>query len=294
MGLADRYYMRDDGADRKLNAPVWLVILVVNVLVFFAGYSQGNRSFALFMEYGALSLEGIKHGMVWQFLTFQFLHAGMSHLVLNSLVLFFFGRAIEQMLGKVEFLKLYLLSGFAGGGAQLLLALVSDRFAGPMVGASAGICGLVAAFALLNPNSTIYLFLVLPVRALYFLPLVIAVSLALLLLPANDSVAHGAHLGGILAGIAYVRWGEILQSRLSQWRLFPPHQQRRHRFRAASDRTSRWPRSRPEPPADLPSEEFISREVDPILDKISAHGIQSLTERERQILEKARSKMAKP
>ena len=45
--------------------------------------------------------------------------------------------------------------------------------------------------------------------------------------------------------------------------------------------------------ADLPSEEFISKEVDPILDKISAHGIQSLTERERKILEAARAKMAK-
>jgi hypothetical protein len=43
----------------------------------------------------------------------------------------------------------------------------------------------------------------------------------------------------------------------------------------------------------LPPEEFISREVDPILDKISAHGFQSLTERERQILEQARSKISR-
>ena len=44
---------------------------------------------------------------------------------------------------------------------------------------------------------------------------------------------------------------------------------------------------------EVPPDEFISREVDPILDKISAHGIHSLTERERQVLEAARSKMAK-
>ena len=55
---------------------------------------------------------------------------------------------------------------------------------------------------------------------------------------------------------------------------------------------SPWQRAKQEP-ADLPPEEFISREVDPILDKISAHGIQSLTARERQILEAARSKMEK-
>lgn len=54
-----------------------------------------------------------------------------------------------------------------------------------------------------------------------------------------------------------------------------------------------WSKRRPPVEEEVPSEEFISKEVDPILDKISAHGIQSLTERERKILEKARSKMAK-
>ena len=48
-----------------------------------------------------------------------------------------------------------------------------------------------------------------------------------------------------------------------------------------------------EEPTELPSEEFIAKQVDPILDKISAHGIQSLTERERQILQAARNKMSK-
>lgn len=54
-----------------------------------------------------------------------------------------------------------------------------------------------------------------------------------------------------------------------------------------------WQRSKPSEVEDLPPAEFITREVDPILDKISANGIQSLTERERRILEAARAKMAK-
>jgi len=207
MGLADRYYMRDDNTGRRLAAPAWLIILIVNVVVFFAEYVRGMQSYDAFLKYGALSLEGVTHGMVWQFLTFQFLHAGLPHLALNSIVLYSFGRPMERLLGRRSFLKLYFLSGFAGGIAQLLLALVSPRFAGPMVGASAGICGLVAAFSLLNADSLILVFFILPVRALYFLPLLIAGTVISLMIPAADHVAHGAHLGGILLRDLILRGG---------------------------------------------------------------------------------------
>jgi hypothetical protein len=63
--------------------------------------------------------------------------------------------------------------------------------------------------------------------------------------------------------------------------------------RPTSAKSVKWSAAKPTLPADPPEEEFISREVDPILDKIHAHGIHSLTEQERKILEKARSKMGK-
>ena len=63
--------------------------------------------------------------------------------------------------------------------------------------------------------------------------------------------------------------------------------------KVASRDSALWGRSKETAEEDLPPEEFLSKEVDPILDKISAHGIQSLTERERRILERARAKMAK-
>jgi membrane associated rhomboid family serine protease len=296
MAIADRHYMRDSDSGRLGTAPVWLVILILNIVVFFAEYARGRESYYYyrFLEYGALSLDGVKHWYLWQFLTFQFLHDGLPHLVLNSVVLWSFGRHVEAALGRRAFLTLYLLSGFAGGAAQVALGLVSEKYAGPMVGASAGICGLVAAFALLHPNSIIYLLFVVPFRAIYFLPLVIALSLLLLVLPGSkDHIAHGAHLGGILAGIAWIRWSGALQQRLERWRPFRARQRKRELVKAASVRATRWPLARPQNPDELPEEEFISREVDPILDKISAHGIQSLTERERRILEAARNKMAK-
>jgi membrane associated rhomboid family serine protease len=281
---------------------MWLTLLVLNIIVFFAQFSNGANSAAAFIKYGALSLAGLKSGYVWQFLTFQFLHGGLPHLVLNSVVLYSFGRPLEEFLGKRAFLKLYLLSGFAGGVAQVLLGLVSPRFAGPMVGASAGICGLVAAFALLSPQSTIYLAFVIPFRAVYFLPLMIGVTVLLLVIPSNDHIAHAAHLGGMLAGMAWVKfgWRDYVQppwaglvERWRRWRPLQSRQRKRELVRAASLRAKPWLPASPESPADLPADEFISREVDPILDKISQHGIQSLTERERKTLEAARKKMAK-
>jgi membrane associated rhomboid family serine protease len=236
----------------------------------------------------------LKRGFIWQLFTYQFLHGGLPHLVLNSVALYFFGRPMELMLGPRAFLKLYLLSGLAGGIFQVALGFISPQFSGPMVGASAGICGLIAAFALLSPDSVIYLFFVLPVRARYFLPLMILLSTVFLFTPGNTTIAHGAHLGGTLFGVAYLRWyvvssyfAEIWQ-RLRGSRASPPIV--KVRFPGHSS----WKRENAARTDDPTSADFISREVDPILEKISAHGIHSLTERERRILEAARSRMDKP
>jgi len=107
------------------------------------------------------------------------------------------------------------------------------------------------------------------------------------------NVAEGAHLGGLLAGIAYVKW--IVQGNLSfPWPSFRfPRRRERRLASAPSAKRSFWQQHKLPDDADLQSAEFISREVDPILDKISAHGIHSLTERERRILEAARARMAK-
>ena len=245
------------------------------------------------MQYGALSLDGLLHWRLWQFLTFQFLHGGLPHLLINGFVLFSFGRMLEAELGKSSFLKLYLLSGFAGGVLQVLLALIWPQFGGPMVGASAGICGLIAAYSLLSPDSTIYLFMVLPLRARYFLPLMILLPIVFLAIGKQDGIAHAAHLGGTLFGVAYLRWLRVWEGLGPFWQRLLPRRAFKPivkvRFPKAG---SSW---KPGSDAARRSGEadFISAEVDPILEKISAHGIQSLTPVEREILERARARIGK-
>ena len=251
----------------------------------------------------ALSTQGLRDGRIYQLITFQFMHAGWMHLLGNMFTLYFIGRAVEETLGRKGLLRLYLLSGTFGGLLQIVLAFAfPSYFAGGVVGASAGVFGLIAAFAARAPDQPITMFI-------YFFPVTVqakvllfgeaVISLLGLLGPLirftafTGNIAHAAHLGGMLTGIFYIRWAGRVPRPFEFWRPFarrnPPP--KRELVSAAPRRA--WRSASRKPAEDLPAAEFISREVDPILEKISAQGIHSLTERERQILEAARNKMAK-
>ncbi len=251
-----------------------------------------------------LSLNGLRSGKVYELITFQFLHGGLWHLLGNMIGLYFFGRAVEALLGSRGMLTLYLVSGTVGGLLQVGLACLPKYPDASVVGASAGVFGLIAAFAVNAPDDpiTLLLFFILPVTfpAKVLLWAEGGIALFGVLEPftstptpglaSGPGIAHAAHLGGMLTGIVWIRWRMSSRS-LAFWRPFLRRRSaRRDSAGASSKRPGRGGRRRPE---ELPPAEFISREVDPILEKISAHGIHSLTERERQILEAARSKMAK-
>jgi len=290
--IGDRPYMRSSGS--RLNLSVTMIILAINALVFVIENAGGYGIKRDFTEYGALSLDGLRHWRLWQFFTFQFLHGGIGHLFINGFVLYSFGRALEAELGKSSFLKLYFLSGFAGGVLQVLVALIWKRFDGPMVGASAGICGLIAAYSLMSPNSMIYLFLVLPLRARYFLPLMIALPIVSMVIEARGQgtqIAHAAHLGGTLFGVVYLRWLRGWEHLVDFWQRFLPRRRSRPIVKVRFPKANSAWEPDPAPPRRTDEGDFISKEVDPILDKIREHGIQSLTPREREILEKARERM---
>jgi|SRR5665213_248817 len=296
--LEDRDYMRQP----EYKGPRWrpnfrlrwswtLALLVVNAIVFVVelialGYpprfQEGNPF--------ALSVEGIKHGYYWQFLTFQFLHAGFLHILFNSWAIFIFGREIEHELGPAKFLTLYFCSGVFGGIVQVIGGnFWPPHFGTAVVGASAGAMGLMAAFARLYPEQPLTIFIYFfPVttRAKYLLWGVASLSLVALLFPQSPfalvlgrDVSNAAHLGGMAMGFIFVWF--VLRARSS--RLAETFRPARKIQPSVSPRV---------PPGKNPEDESVVDEVDPILDKISAHGIHSLTARERAILEAARKKMA--
>jgi len=283
--LEDRDYMRapDYGQSRWRTATAF--ILILNAVIFLI---EKIAPRLIPSDYLGLSWAGLRHGYVWQLLTFQFMHANLLHIILNSLGVFSFGFAVEQILGTKRFLWLYLLSGGVGGLVHVLGGLVwpshfgvlsdmvGNHFYVPMVGASAGLFGLIAAFALMFPERdlTVFLFFVLPVTVSAKVLLGVSLGISILGVAIDTSnVAHGAHAGGILGGWLMLR----LFARQSRRALYQSERE-----------------AEPPPRKVVKSgTDFVSKEVDPILEKISQQGIQSLTASERKILDEARKKMEK-
>ncbi|MBI5383481.1 MAG: rhomboid family intramembrane serine protease [Verrucomicrobia bacterium] len=307
--LEDRDYMRgpDYGSGFRWRWSLTILLLVVNAAVFLvqavAESSPDGQRFV--SQYLALSLHGLKEGCLWQPLTFQFLHANLFHLLANLITIYFFGGAMEQALGRGKFISLYFACGVLGGLLQILGAWAWPSHFSPeapamlqyvgVMGASAGAFGLVAAFAALFPDRvlTLLVFFIIPVslRARYLLFIELALTLFGIAVPRlGGNIAHLAHLGGIVAGLGYVLWMLRAKrtSRVPRRAPVPrPH------YAEVPTRKAPWQMPQKKVIEDLPPAEFISKEVDPILDKISAHGIHSLTPRERRILEAASAKIGK-
>ena len=289
MALADRFYMREAyHAPRMATRLIILLIaafVIQSLLLFYGDFSVS--------EYLALSVDGLRHGKVWQLFTFQFLHScpWPWHVLFNCLGLYFFGRPVEQMIGSRKFLALYFLSGTAGGLLQVLVTALLPRHVDiPVVGASAGVCGMIAIFCSVNPMeelTTWIYFLPITIRARYFLLFLTGFSVFGTLVPFSG-IAHAAHLGGILVGLGYVRFGRRLWEDLPDWVPGSGRRPSRAAVPGSRAKSARWRRPRPEPAR---AAEFMTREVDPILDKISAQGLHSLTAKEREILEAARQRM---
>jgi hypothetical protein len=139
------------------------------------------------------------------------------------------------------------------------------------------------------------LFLIVPInmRAKFLLLFEGLVTLVGVVSPGlvGGNVAHAAHLGGMLTGMVFVRYAIYWHWRWPRFTQASGRQPRRL-VNVHAQSSGLWG-TKHAAPEDLPPDEFLSKEVDPILDKITAQGIQSLTERERRVLEAARAKMAK-
>src|SRR5215470_2134141 len=98
--LEDRLYMRRPRFDSYRSATLWLI--AINVVAFLVQVAASFTQFRI-DDYFALSLGGLKHGYVWQLLTFQFMHGGWLHLIVNCMMLFLFGREVEEALGRASY-----------------------------------------------------------------------------------------------------------------------------------------------------------------------------------------------
>ena len=149
------------------------------------------------------------YGAVWQLVTYALLHGGLWHLLVNLLGLWMFGGDVERVLGSRGLLQLFAVSVVGGGLAHAVVGLIV-RDPVFVVGASAGVLGLLTAFAIFFPDRQVYIFGIVPVRARWFaigfgaISLLGALEAGAAAGGGGSQVAHLAHLGGIVAAWLYL------------------------------------------------------------------------------------------
>ncbi len=236
---------------------------------------------ALIVEQPFIGWTGLEF---WRIVGFQFVHADVNHLIFNMLGLFFFGGVIERYLGAKRYLAFYLLCGIFGalmylalnlGGWALALlklpaipGLLFNDPTTPLVGASAGIFGIMFAAARLAPNTQVLLFVVIPMKLRTLAILLLGWAIWTIVRAGNNAGGEAAHLGGAIAG-----WYLIGNTH---------HLHGFFDFLGRVDPTSRAGaarRARRQAPDNA--------EIDRILAKIQAQGIGSLTRSERETLSRA-------
>lgn len=279
----------------KFFPPVIKTLLIANVAVFLLAdiLSRFTINGVSFDPYIAqiLFLFPLGNGFhFWQLFTYMFMHGGMMHLLFNMFALWMFGMELENGWGSRKFLLYYMICGLGAGISNLF---IGPLFAspGPTVGASGAIYGVLLAFGIIYPDRPIFMFFLPPIRARYFVMFYILLELYSGITGTSDNIAHFAHLGGAAVGLIFIL---IDQERIPLRRLWGRSRPRI----VTSDRASQFSIPRHEEITDAKyhdvdeEEEHIDQErIDAILDKISKHGYQSLSEEEKKILFDASSRL---
>ncbi|MGQ9563641.1 MAG: rhomboid family intramembrane serine protease [Thermogutta sp.] len=292
MGLYDRDYVLRRSPYGHWTASQYnfvVILIVINVAVFVAdALSQARLSQLTAVRVGTLT----RPWLWWQFLTYGFTHSPQpSHIFFNMLTLWFFGRDIEYLLGRNEFLRLYLVMVILGGVIWSTVNYVQGMPAEiPLVGASGAVVGIFVLFCLHYPRRTILLFFVIPVPAWVAGVLLLAPDVLSAIQNRESTVAYSVHLtGAAIAFLYYYQgwnfgqfWDQL--GGMAIWTRVRYLFQRRPRLRV------RHPEG--EVPGDKVDEakrelSQLEAEVERILDKISQFGTESLTRSERRTLERA-------
>jgi len=165
---------------------------------------------------GALGLhprEVVTGFSLWQLVTYNFLHVGVSHILFNMLALWMFGTELERTWGTNYFLKFYFVTGIGAGVLTVLFSLLPFGFAASVyganiMGASGAIFGLLLAYGMYFPRRPLLLMLLFPVEARYAVMIFGAIEL-LTALGGRSGVANATHLGGLVVGYLFLKSGRL-------------------------------------------------------------------------------------
>ncbi len=273
MGIYDRDYYRRERPGVYLTAPRTAVayLILINAAFWVANGLLTPQSDAITLTLAA-KVSSLTHPLLWwQFLTYGFVHAPeLWHVLFNMLGLFFFGREVERLYGRTEFLRLYLVVLVLGSVVWAITSWLAG-VTGVLYGASGAVVAVVILFALNYPRQTVYLMFFFPIPAWVLGVVLVAMDVYGCIFQANSGVAYAVHLTGAALAAAYYRFHWNFGTWMSGRWSFRPFQSR--------------PKLRVHDPQH--EQRQLSEEVDRILEKISREGEESLTRKERRALEDA-------
>ncbi len=276
---------------------VWIII--ANAVVFFGTALLGQSAVDLTHGYGSFSTHTFLKLEVWRLVTFQFLHANITHILFNMFGLWIFGAMVEEYLGRKKYLAFYLMCGICGGLMFLLLNLAGVLFTkaglhplpgllvydfkSELIGASAGVFGVIIGAAYIRPNEQMQLLfppVTLPLKWLAYG--YVAIAAINLLTGSSNAGGEAAHLGGALAGFIFVRNNHLLRDFFDIMEDSRKTPDGRNAQRSNA-RQSALGTSLKKLVGAAP---ISQQEVDSILDKIRQHGMGSLSDAEKKKLRK--------
>ncbi|MCC6549836.1 MAG: rhomboid family intramembrane serine protease [Ignavibacteriaceae bacterium] len=304
--------------------PVIKNLLIINGVVFLLQnlaqtiVIDGMRGSDVLLKYFALMSPDSGYFQIWQFITYQFMHGGFSHLFFNLFSLWMFGAELENMWGSRNFLIFYLVAGVGGAIFHLLFSTIFQGVVPPVIGASGAIFGVMVAFGLLFPDRYILFYFFIPLKTKYFIAFLIIINI-LAVDDAGSGVAHLAHLGGAVFGFLYLvfdkRLGFDIHQRMSGWKdsfyrgsgggkyrgkkpsnlfgsggMFNSEDDGRYSSRGGANRDVEDAHFKD---VNKREDEVTQEDIDRILDKISQSGYKNLTEEEKRILFEASRRMNK-
>ena len=209
-------------------SPALLALIGANVLLFIGQLFTNDYAWGLTRTLGLQPADIFGSFRVWEIATYMFLHGGVFHLLFNMLALWMFGTELERIWGTRYFLKFYFVTGVGAGVLTVLFSLLPFGFARQLeysniIGASGAIYGLLLAYGMYFPNRPIYMYLVFPIPAKYFVMIMGALAFYSSIAE-RSGVANATHLGGLLVAYVFLKSGRIhplseLKYRYLKWKI---------------------------------------------------------------------------
>ena len=293
-------------------------LLIINVLVYLLAsvVELGGKSLT---DWGALHFFMASDFHVYQFITYQFLHGGFTHLFFNMFALWMFGCVIENVWGPKKFIFYYIFCGIGAGLCQEMVQYISFAADGltsldpaqvlnvngqrlmtvdqimnlsSTIGASGAVYGILLAFGMTFPNERIFIFpLPIPIKAKWFVAIYAIIEFVSAMSSVGDGVAHMAHIGGMLFGFLLILYWrkrpnsyfnvDATRQFFDKW----SSTSRTSHTGETSYTSSNTTYSRPEDDMEYNARKKARQEeIDKILDKIRVSGYDSLSKEEKRRL----------